>query len=79
MYDSEFLSEQFNKIENLSREEFVKSFIESDTTNNPLSKMKAEEMYAMKPMFMEDFGFDSILVDEIHNFKNVFSKAKIEE
>lgn len=54
MYDKDFITEQYAKIENMGQDEFVKQFVEADKTKNPLSKMKAQEMYAMKPIYMED-------------------------
>lgn len=29
--------------------------------------------------FFEDFGFDHLIVDEIHNFKNIFTGAKVQK
>ena len=65
--------------ENMTKEEFTKDFLEK-TKESPLAesikKEDAERMYNARPVFVEDLWLDFLCVDEVHNFKNSFKKAK---
>jgi hypothetical protein len=36
-------------------------------------------MYETKPIFLEDLGIDHITIDEVHNYKNIFTSAKLKK
>jgi N12 class adenine-specific DNA methylase len=38
-----------------------------------------EAMWSMRPVYVEDLGIDHIVVDEVHNFKNIFKSAETEK
>lgn len=38
-----------------------------------------DAMWSMRPVYVEDLGIDHIVVDEVHNFKNIFKSAETEK
>lgn len=48
----------------------------ANETEKILAKVGRGSKVKSKQFFIEDFGFDHITVDEVHNFKNVFGKSK---
>lgn len=39
----------------------------------------ADQLWDLKPVFIEDLGVDHFTVDEAHNYKNIFESAKMLE
>lgn len=78
-YWDSVLEELLADSEDMTKEEFTKDFLEK-TNESPLSeaikKEDAERMYNARPVFVEDLWIDFLCVDEVHNFKNSFKKAK---
>lgn len=79
MFDADRVAEQYKKMQTMTHEEFINSFVESDLTKNPLAKQKAEELLSIEPLYIEKMWFDMMLMDELHNAKNIFEKAAIQE
>ena len=73
------LEELFNDVENMWKAEFIKHFVEK-VKDSPLDegikKEDAEKMYNTRPVFIEDLWLDFACVDEVHNFKKSFTKAR---
>jgi N12 class adenine-specific DNA methylase len=66
------------------KSDFIDYFTEHTKQEYPelsdeVIKADAEAMWNEKPVFLEDLGIDHITVDEMHNFKNVFTSAKMQE
>jgi N12 class adenine-specific DNA methylase len=70
----------------MSKAEFVENFVSKVSelerfkeTPEEVLKADAEAMYETKPIFLEDLGIDHITIDEVHNYKNIFTSAKLKK
>uniref|UniRef100_A0A6M3J6S2 Putative helicase n=2 Tax=viral metagenome TaxID=1070528 RepID=A0A6M3J6S2_9ZZZZ len=79
-FKDETVSKLSSDIKNAYNEDSVKKQTERA---KELEKAKGEELVgkarASADIKIEDLGFDNIVVDEAHNFKNIFSRAKSKE
>lgn len=85
MLDQEFLMNQYSVLtETNEKSDFIDAFVKNakdegiELTEEALTA-KAIAFWDTKPIFMEDLGIDHLTVDEIHNYKNIFEKAKLEK
>lgn len=80
----EFLRTMYTSLLESDKSEFIDYFTEHTKQEYPelsdeVIKADAEAMWNEKPVLLEDLGIDHITVDEMHNFKNVFTSAKMQE
>ena len=80
----EFLRTMYTSLLESDKSDFIDYFTEHVKEEYPdlsdeVIKADAEAMWNEKPVLLEDLGIDHITVDEMHNFKNVFTSAKMEE
>ncbi|MDR0651185.1 MAG: hypothetical protein LBG59_07510 [Candidatus Peribacteria bacterium] len=87
-FSSTFLRNWYERMEDMDYENFKSQFIEDaklETESTGLSTEGidyegiADNLREMKPIFIEELGIDHFTVDEAHNYKNIFEKAKMEE
>lgn len=78
-YWDELLEDIDHDLGEMDEAEFVENFVKK----TKLTKLSEEElradahrMYETKPIYIEDLGIDHITVDEVHNYKNIFTSAK---
>lgn len=83
-YGDEILEQLDSDLENMSKAEFVENFVSKVSelerfkeTPEEVLKADAESMYETKPIFLEDLWIDHITIDEVHNYKNIFTSAKL--
>lgn len=80
----DFLRTMYTSLLESDKSEFIDYFTEHTKQEYPelsdeVIKADAEAMWNEKPVLLEDLGIDHITVDEMHNFKNVFTSAKMQE
>ncbi len=80
----EFLKEMYEYMYDMDYENFKKKFVEDARAipwweENTTIEEQAEEMWKEKPVLIEDLWIDLITIDEAHNMKNIFAKAKMPE
>ena len=80
----DFLRTMYTSLLENDKSEFIDYFTEHTKQEYPelsdeVIKADAEAMWNEKPVLLEDLGIDHITVDEMHNFKNVFTSAKMQE
>ena len=85
-YGDEVLEQLDSDLENMSKAEFVENFVSKVSelerfkeTPEEVLKADAEAMYETKPVYLEDLGIDHITIDEVHNYKNIFTSAKLKK
>lgn len=85
-YGDEILEQLDSDLENMSKDKFVENFVSKVSelerfkeTPEEVLKADAEAMYETKPIFLEDLWIDHITIDEVHNYKNIFTSAKLKK
>ena len=82
--NAEFLRTSYNRMLDMNKQEFFDYFKDAvkeeykDLPEN-VALADAEALRANRPIFIEDLWIDHLTVDEMHNFKNVFASAKMDE
>ena len=85
MLDNDFLMNQYSILTKTNeKSDFIDAFIknakdEGIKLTEEVLRAKAIAFWNTKPIFIEDLGIDHLTVDEIHNYKNIFEKAKLEK
>jgi hypothetical protein len=85
MLDNDFLMNQYSILTKTNeKSDFIDTFIknakeEGIKLTEEVLRAKAIAFWNTKPIFIEDLGIDHLTVDEIHNYKNIFEKAKLEK
>lgn len=77
-YGDELLEELDQDLEKMSEVEFVENFVSKAEWKFKEEELRkdAHDMYETKPIYIEDLGIDHITIDEVHNYKNIFTSAK---
>ena len=77
-YGDKLLEELDKELENMNEVEFVENFVSKTEWMFKEEELRkdAHDMYETKPIYIEDLGIDHITVDEVHNYKNIFTSAK---
>ncbi len=81
---AEFLRTTYNRMLDMDKEDFLEYFKDAVKEENKdlpedVALADAEALRANRPIFIEDLWIDHLTVDEMHNFKNVFASAKMDE
>ena len=77
-YWDELLEKLDTHIQDMDEVTFVETFVKEANWVLPEKELRedAHKMYETKPIYIEDLGIDHITVDEVHNYKNIFTSAK---
>lgn len=81
---AEFLRTMYNNMLDMEKEEFKEYFKDAVKEENKdlpdnVIEADAEALWSNRPIFIEDLWIDHLTVDEMHNFKNVFTSANMQQ